>query len=266
MDASPRNGQVRGFVYIVGAGPGAADLITLRGLRCLQEADVILYDRMVSPELLAMARPDAERIYVGKQRGHMHGKQREINELMVRYAREGRVVCRLKGGDPFVFGRGGEEAAVLAAAGIPYAVVPGVTAAVAAPGLAGIPVTHRACTHGFAVITAHDPPDRLQVDWEAMARVGTLVILMGTEHLAATCARLIQAGLSPDTPAAAVQWASWPQQRSVVTTLGRLPQVVEAAEMGPPTTVVVGQVVAHRVDPAAALAAPGGPVPPGEEG
>lgn len=247
MADTPGDGKRRGLVYIVGAGPSAADLITLRGLRCLQEADVILYDRMISPELLAMARPEAERIYVGKQRGHMHGKQQQINELMIRYAREGHVVCRLKGGDPFVFGRGAEEAAALAQAGIPYEVVPGVSAAVAAPGLAGIPVTHRACTHGFSVITAHDPPDQLRIDWEAIAQVGTLVILMGTEHLAATCHRLIQAGMNPKTPAAAIQWASWPQQQLVVSTLEELPARVRDAGLGPPTTVVVGQVVDYRV-------------------
>jgi uroporphyrin-III C-methyltransferase len=247
---------VTGRVVLVGAGPGDPELITVRGARELAEADVVVYDRLVAPALLDLVPPQAERIYVGKEPGRAAVPQREIESLLVDRALGGDTVVRLKGGDPFVFGRGGEEAAACAAAGIPCEVVPGVSAAVAAPAAAGIPVTHRGMARSFAVVTgstAHDD----EVDLSKVAGADTLVVLMAAGRLAATCAELIAAGRPSDEPAAIVQWAWTPEQRSVVGTLSDLPLLAEAASIGPPATLVVGPVAAfaETLDPLTDLTA-----------
>jgi uroporphyrin-III C-methyltransferase len=234
---------VTGRVVLVGAGPGDPELITVRGARVLAEADVVVYDRLVAPPLLDLVRPGAERIYVGKEPGRAPVPQREIERLLVARALGGSVVVRLKGGDPFVFGRGGEEVGACAAAGIPCEVVPGVSAAVAAPAAAGIPVTHRGMARSFAVVTgstAHDD----EVDLSKVAGADTLVVLMAAGRLAQTCEDLMAAGRAADEPAAIVQWAWTADQRSVVGTLADLPILAEAASIGPPATLVVGSVAA----------------------
>jgi uroporphyrin-III C-methyltransferase len=234
---------VTGRVVLVGAGPGNPELITLRGARMLAEADVVVYDRLVAPALLDLAPPGAERIYVGKEPGRAPVRQRDIEGLLVARALDGSVVVRLKGGDPFVFGRGGEEVAACAAAGVPCEVVPGVSAAVAAPAAAGIPVTHRGMARSFAVVTgstAHDD----EVDLSKVAGADTLVVLMAAGHLARTCEDLIAAGRPSHEPAAIVQWAWTPDQRSVAGTLEHLAVLADAASIGPPATLVVGSVAA----------------------
>ncbi len=230
-----------GRVVLVGAGPGDPELITVRGARALADADVVVYDRLVAPALLELSPAETERIYVGKEPGRAAVPQREIERLLVDRARDGATVVRLKGGDPFVFGRGGEEVAACAAARVPCDVVPGVSAAVAAPAAAGIPVTHRGIARSFAVVTgstAHDD----EVDLSRVASADTLVVLRAAGRLARTCADLIAAGRPADEPAAIVQWAWTPEQRSVVGTLTHLPILAEAASIGPPATLVVGVV------------------------
>ncbi len=234
-------------VTLVGAGPGAADLITVRGLRALRAADVVLYDALVAPELLAEARPDAELVHVGK-RGYCVGstRQEHINDLLVQFAREGKAVCRLKGGDPFVFGRGGEEAEVLAAAGIPFEVVPGVTAALAAAAAAKVPLTHRAAGQSVALVTGHFDPDSpdCTLDWDALARLTAVVFYMAVRNVGKIAARLVDAGLSPDTPAAVVEAASTPRERVVVAPLLRIAN--EAAGVEGPAVFMVGEPVRMR--------------------
>ena len=232
-----------GRVVLVGAGPGDPELITLRGARALAEADVVVYDRLVAPALLDLVPPAAERIYVGKEPGRAPVPQRGIEQLLVEHALAGATVVRLKGGDPFVFGRGGEEVAACGAADIPCEVVPGVSAAVAAPAAAGIPVTHRGMARSFAVVTGSSAHGD-EVDLSRVAGADTLVILMAAGRLARTCADLIAAGRPPHEPAAIVQWAWTPEQRSVVGTLADLPILAEAASIGPPATLVVGEVAA----------------------
>ena len=230
-----------GRVLLVGAGPGDPELITVRGARALAEADVVVYDRLVAPSLLDLAPPDAERIYVGKEPGRAPVPQRGIEQLLVERALAGATVVRLKGGDPFVFGRGREEVAACEEAGIPCEVVPGVSSAVAAPAAAGIPVTHRGIARSFAVVTgstAHDD----EVDLSKVAGADTLVVLMAAGRLARTCHDLIAAGRPADEPAAIVQWAWTADQRSVVGTLADLPILAEAASIGPPATLIVGSV------------------------
>jgi uroporphyrin-III C-methyltransferase len=232
---------VTGRVILVGAGPGDPDLITVRGARALAEADIVVYDRLAPPALLDLAPPEAERIYVGKEPGRRAIPQADIERILVERALAGATVVRLKGGDPFVFGRGGEETSSCAAAGIPCEVVPGVSAAVAAPAAAGIPVTHRGVARSFAVVTgstAHDD----ELDLSKVANVDTLVVLMAAGRLARTCADLIAAGRPSDEPAAIVQWAWTPEQRTVVGTLADLAMLAEAASIGPPATLVVGGV------------------------
>jgi uroporphyrin-III C-methyltransferase len=245
---------VTGRVVLVGAGPGDPELITVRGARELAAADVVVYDRLAAPALLDLVPPEAERIYVGKEPGRSAVPQSEIERLLVDRALDGATVVRLKGGDPFVFGRGFEEAAACTAAGIPCEVVPGVSAAVAAPAAAGIPVTHRGTARSFAVVTgstAHDD----EVDLSKVAGADTLVVLMAAGRLAETCTELIAAGRPSDEPAAIVQWAWTPEQRSVVGTLADLPLLAEAASIGPPATLVVGPVAAfaETLDPLTAL-------------
>lgn len=239
------------MVYLVGAGPGDPDLITVKSLRLLREADAIVYDSLVSPLLLKEARPEAELIFVGKRAGQHSLKQEAINELLVRLAGEGKTVVRLKGGDPFVFGRGGEEAEALQAAGFPFEIVPGVTSAIAVPAYAGIPVTHRDYASSFTVITGHEDPKRplddSRINWPGLVRTGgTLVFLMGLGKLAEISARLIEAGQDAQTPAALIEWGTTPQQKVAVGTLANLAEVAREARIKPPAVTVIGQVVALR--------------------
>jgi uroporphyrin-III C-methyltransferase len=237
-----------GIVYLVGAGPGDPGLITAKGLGILRSADVVVYDRLVAPSLLAEAPPGAERVFVGK-RPHGGGAdlaQHEINALLVERAQRGLTVVRLKGGDPFVFGRGAEECEALHAAGVPFEVVPGVTSAIAVPAAAGIPVTHRRLASAFAVVTGHECEGVSTLDWEALARVPTLVVLMGLSALPEITARLLEHGADPDTPAAAIASGTLPAQRTVIGTLATLAARVEEEGLEPPATVVVGEVVRVR--------------------
>jgi uroporphyrin-III C-methyltransferase / precorrin-2 dehydrogenase / sirohydrochlorin ferrochelatase len=234
----------RGMVYLVGAGPGDPKLITIRGAEVLGLADVVVYDRLASPALLDLAPSTGERIYVGKEPGRSAMPQSEIDALMVSRALRGETVVRLKGGDPFVFGRGGEELLACVRAGVSFEVVPGVTSAVAAPALAGIPVTHRGLAQSFAVVTgstAHGD----EVDLARVATsTDTLVVLMAAGKLAETCADLIAAGRPADEPAAIIQWAGTREQRTITGTLEDLPSLAVAARIGPPATLIVGAVVA----------------------
>ena len=236
-----------GNVFLVGAGPGDPGLMTRRSLELIEQADAILYDRLIPPRALDGARPDAELRYVGKEPGAAALAQEEINALLVELAREGKRVVRLKGGDPFVFGRGGEEAEALAAAGIPFEVVPGVTAGVAAPAYAGIPVTHRDAASAVAFVTGHEDPEKPEsaLDWEALARFpGTLVLYMGVKNLPLIAARLIAAGRDPQEPAAVVERGTFPGQRTLVDTLTGLPERVQAAGIRPPSITLIGPVAA----------------------
>ena len=234
-----------GKVYLVGAGPGAADLITLRGLRVLQQADVVLYDRLIAPELLDEAPPHAERLFVGTAANRHTMPQDAINAVLVERARAGQQVVRLKGGDPFVFGRGGEEMLALLEAGVPFEIVPGVSSAIAVPGLVGIPLTHRSVASGFAVVAGHETPDKATstLDWEALARVPTVVVLMARRNIATICEALLAAGRAPETPAAAISAGATPRQRVVFASLGALAHQVETAALPTPMLVVVGEVV-----------------------
>jgi uroporphyrin-III C-methyltransferase len=253
-----------GTVYLVGAGPGDPALITVRGAEVLRAADLVVYDRLASPLLLDLAPADAERVYAGKEPGRSALPQEEINGLLVERALEGLVVVRLKGGDPFVFGRGGEEALACAKAGVPFEVVPGVTSAVGAPALAGIPVTHRGLAQSFAVVTA----STAHGDGVDLARVATavdtLVVLMAAGRLEETCRELIAAGRPAQEPAAIVQWAATTDQRTVVGSLSDLTVLAAAASIGPPATLVVGRVagLARELVPRP-LAEAAAEVPPG---
>ena len=237
-----------GTVYLVGAGPGDPGLITARGAELLRRADVVVYDRLVSPALLAQA-PDAELIYVGKEPDTPGEFQSFINEQLAVHAREGKVVVRLKGGDPFVFGRGGEEAMALAEAEVPFEVVPGVTSAIAVPAYAGVPVTHRDVAAAFTVVTGSEDPAKPdpQVDWRALAHVGgTLVVLMGWQSLPAIVQALLAEGRSPDTPATVTQWGTLPNQRTVSGTLADIVERGEAAGIASPVVTVIGGTAALR--------------------
>ena len=238
-----------GRVALVGAGPGDPELMTVRGMALLRRADVVVYDRLLDPRLLDEAPLGAQRIFVGKARGAHVVPQARINALLIAHARRGRRVVRLKGGDPFVFGRGGEEADALATAGIPFEVVPGVSAAVAVPAYAGIPVTHRGVASSFAVVTGHEDETRTEaaVDWARLATaVDTLVILMGARNLRRVAAKLLEGGRRPDTPVALIRWGT---THSQVTLTGRLDEIggrAEAVRLAPPVVAVVGDVVALR--------------------
>lgn len=244
-----------GTVYLIGAGPGDPGLITVKGLNALRSADVIIYDRLAPAELLKEAKPGAELIDAGKRADNHTLSQREINRRLIDKAREGKNVARLKGGDPFVFGRGGEEAEACHAAGIPFVIVPGVSSAIAVPAYAGIPVTHRDLTSAFAVITGHvDPgesgnsenPDRGEtaLDYSALARIGTLVILMGVAHLGNIAAALIAAGRDPSTPVACIERGTTSRQRTIRGTLANISDVAAQHELQAPAVIVVGEVAA----------------------
>jgi len=238
-----------GCVYLVGAGPGDPGLLTVRGRDVLAQADVVVYDALLSPRLLEHAPAEAERIYVGKRADRHTLPQDQINALLVERARAGRTVVRLKGGDPFVFGRGGEEALALADAGINFEVVPGVTAGVAALAYAGIPATHREGASALGLVTGHEAAekDKSSLDWHALARwPGTLVFYMGVKNLPAICRSLIDAGAAPDMPAAAVRWGTTSHQRTVAGTLATLPDLATDVNLAPPAIIAVGGVVALR--------------------
>jgi len=248
---------VSGLVVLVGAGPGDPDLITLKGAKALAGADVVVYDRLVAPELLDFCPPQAERVYVGKEPGRPTFTQEEINAILVDRASHGRTVVRLKGGDPFVFGRGGEEVLACAAAGVPVQVVPGVTSATAAPAAAGIPVTHRDVARSFAVITASTAHgDGTPELGPVSAAVDTLVLLMAAGRLPEICEALIAAGRPADEPAALVMWATTPEERTVVGTLTDLPTLAAAGGFGPPATLIVGEVAALPREVAGLRSAP----------
>lgn len=239
----------QGCVWLVGAGPGDPGLITVKGLRCVAQADVIVYDALCNPVLLQHARPECERLYAGKQAGRHTLKQDEINELLRAKAAEGHRVCRLKGGDPFVFGRGGEEALYLREHGIPFEIVPGVTSAVAVPAYAGIPVTHRNMATSVRFITGHEDPTKpeSQLNFSEIAATrGTLVFLMGVQNLMAIAGSLITAGKPADTPAAVISDGTTPRQRTVVATLATIADAVKTAGIVPPAILVVGEVAQLR--------------------
>jgi uroporphyrinogen III methyltransferase/synthase len=231
-------------VHLVGAGPGDPGLLTVRALDVLRRADLVVYDRLSQESLLDLAPPGAERIDVGKAPGHVRLSQEDINALLVERGRRGEAVVRLKGGDPFVFARGGEEAAALAAAGVPFEVVPGITSAIAVPAYAGIPVTLRHSSTSVTIVTGHEEPSAGEhgtVDWSAVAGVGgTIVILMGVARIGRIAEALMAGGRPPDTPVAAVQWGTRPEQRTVRATLA----TIGAAALGTPSTIVVGDVAA----------------------
>lgn len=236
-----------GIVRLVGAGPGDPGLLTVAGREALRTAEVVVHDRLGTEALLPLCPPGAELVNAGKAPGRAAMTQDEINAALVEHGRAGRRVVRLKGGDPFVFGRGGEEAEALAAAGVPFEVIPGVTSAIAAPAAAGVPVTHRGLSTSFTVVTGHEDPAKgsEQTDWAALARVpGTIVILMGMGRLAAIAEALVAGGRSPAEPVAVVQWGTTERQRSLVSTLAEVAERADAEGVGAPAVVVVGPVAA----------------------
>jgi uroporphyrin-III C-methyltransferase/precorrin-2 dehydrogenase/sirohydrochlorin ferrochelatase len=233
-----------GEVYLVGGGPGDPDLLTFRALRLMQQADVIVHDRLVSKQVLDLCRRDAERIYVGKERDNHALPQDEINMLLVKLAKEGKRVCRLKGGDPFIFGRGGEEIETLAAEGVTFQVVPGITAAIGMSSYAGIPLTHRDYSQSVTFVTGHLKDGSMNLNWSALAQPNqTVVFYMGLKGLSVICDNLIKHGRSPDTPMALVQQATTPRQKEFIGTLGTMTKVIAKEEIKPPTLIVVGEVV-----------------------
>ena len=238
-----------GSVWLVGAGPGDPGLLSLLALHALRTADVVVHDALVSDAVLALARPDSERVYAGKRGGRPSPSQPDISRRLIDLAREGRKVCRLKGGDPCMFGRGAEEALALVEAGIPFRLVPGITAGVGGLAYAGIPMTHRNANSVVAFVTGHTAAGTVpeQLDWEALARGAQVIVFyMALKHLESICARLMAAGRSADTPTAIISKATTPEQRVVVTALARCAADAVAAGIEPPAIVVVGEVVRLR--------------------
>lgn len=241
--------KTAGKVYLIGAGPGDPGLITVRGVECIQRADVVVYDYLANPVLLRHARADAELIYVGKSAGKHTLTQEEINALLVKHGKAGKIVARLKGGDPLVFGRGGEEAEALGQADIGFEIVPGISSSIAAPCYAGIPVTHRAVATAFMVITGHEDPTKpeTQVDWKTVATFfGTRVILMGVERIGEIAGELMKHGAAPELPVAMVRWGTTGQQRTITGTLATIADVAARAEFKPPAVTIIGEVVRLR--------------------
>ena len=242
-----RPAKARGEVYLVGAGPGDPDLLTLRALKLMQRADVVLYDNLISDAVLDLLPPAAERIYVGKRRANHALRQEEINALLVRHARAGKRVLRLKGGDPFIFGRGGEEIDSLSANGVAFEVVPGITAALGVAAYAGIPLTHRDCAQSVVFVTGTLRDGSVELDWPALARPRqTIVVYMGLPGLPVLCAELVRHGLPATTPAAIVQQGTFATQRVVTGTLRTLPRRADRAGLHGPTLIIVGDVVRLR--------------------
>jgi len=237
-----------GKVYIVGAGPGDAELITVKGLRCIKEADVILYDRLINNELLSYAKPNAKLIFCGKLPNRHAMIQEQINSSLVQHAMQGKVVTRLKGGDPFVFGRGAEEAEVLAENGIPYEIVPGITSGIAAPAYAGIPVTHRDLGSSFAIVTGHMREGKEDtIQWESLAKgVDTLAIYMGVGNLPYICSQLLKFGRAASTPVALVHMGTFEEQHTVTGTLETIVQIAQESKIKNPSMIIVGEVVTLR--------------------
>lgn len=236
-----------GKVYLVGAGPGDPDLITIKGQKALQQADVVVYDRLINPELLSYTGSGSEHIYVGKTPGQPSASQNQINSILISQARKRQTVVRLKGGDPFVFGRGGEEVQALSRGKIDYEVIPGITSAFAAPGHLGIPVTHRGEARSVTVLTGHTRDNKLGgYDWRQLADLDTLVIMMGMRNLAEICGKLIDHGRSSSTPIAIIERATRPNQKQ---TVGTLDNIIEKSKgLNPPATIIVGEVVAVSRD------------------
>ncbi|WP_200763985.1 uroporphyrinogen-III C-methyltransferase [Nitrosophilus alvini] len=239
-----------GKVYLTGAGPGDMDLLTIKALKVIRNADVVVYDRLVNPEILNEAPQDAEMIYVGKADGKHTLPQDEINEVLYQKALEKENVVRLKGGDPFVFGRGGEEAKYLRDRGIDFEIIPGVTSAISVPAYAGIPVTHRGIAVSFRVVTGHEAPNKQksQIDWNSFRYDETIVFLMGLHNLANICENLIKIGKAPDTPCAVIQEGTTNNQKVAVGTLENIVETVKKEGIGTPALIIVGQVVSLRED------------------
>jgi uroporphyrinogen III methyltransferase/synthase len=240
---------MKGKVYLVGAGPGDIGLLTVKGLRCLRKAEVVIYDFHLNAQILNYINQQAEFVYAGKRGGHHSMTQDEINTILVQKAKEGKIICRLKGGDPFVFGRGGEEAETLSSEGIEFEVVPGVSSSIAAPAYAGIPLTHRLFSSSFAVIPGYEDITKEQsaIKWSKLATgVGTLVFLMAVKNVEVITKNLIENGLSPDTPVAIVRWGTRPDQRTIVGTLQNIAEILKEKEIKPPAVMVVGEVVRLR--------------------
>ncbi|MCK9274815.1 MAG: uroporphyrinogen-III C-methyltransferase [Syntrophales bacterium] len=240
--------MTRGIVYIIGGGPGDPGLLTIRGKECLEKAETVVYDYLVNEDILGYAPADARRIYVGKKGGDHTVSQDELNRILVEEAREGRAVARLKGGDPFIFGRGGEEAQVLAAAGIPFEIVPGVSSAVAVPAYAGIPLTHRSHTSTVAFVTGHEDPSKEEsrLDWEKLAGIETLVFLMGVKNLPFITKMLVEKGKNPRTPAALIRRGTTPDQETLAAALSDIAEVAKVRKFSPPAIFIVGDVVGLR--------------------
>ncbi|MEX0906142.1 MAG: uroporphyrinogen-III C-methyltransferase [Balneolaceae bacterium] len=233
----------KGTVYLVGAGPGDPDLITIRGANVIKKADVIVYDRLANPELLSFSSEDSEHIYVGKRPGKPSVSQDQINRILIAKSKEGKTVARLKGGDPFVFGRGGEECEALAGEGISFEIVPGISSALAAPAYAGIPLTHRNTARSFTVVTGYTRnQEELFDNWEHIAHSDTLVVLMGMKNMEAIINRLILFGRPENTPVAVIEKATWKKQRSVIGTLADIRE--KSAYLSSPAVIVIGELAA----------------------
>ncbi|RMG70661.1 MAG: uroporphyrinogen-III C-methyltransferase [Nitrospirae bacterium] len=241
--------MAKGKVYLVGAGPGDIGLLTVKGLQCLRQADVVVYDFHLNAQILNYIKGSAEFIYAGKRGGHHEMTQEEINRVLVEKAMEGKRVCRLKGGDPFVFGRGGEEAEVLAEAGIEFEVVPGISSAIAVPAYAGIPLTHREYSSSFVVLPGNEASTKesSNINWPELAKFkGTIVFLMAVKNIERVTSRLIQEGKSPDTPVAVIRWGTRADQKTLISTLGSVSADIKDREIRPPAVVVIGEVVRLR--------------------
>lgn len=246
LDQSVEKGMTEdtGEVYLIGGGPGDPDLLTFRALRLMQQADVVVYDRLISKEVLELTRRDAQRIYVGKERDNHSVPQDQINQLLVDLAKEGKRACRLKGGDPFVFGRGGEEIETLTANGVNFQVVPGITAALGTSAYAGIPLTHRDYSQAVVFVTGHLKDGSMNLNWQGLAQPNqTVVFYMGLKGLPIICEKLMEHGMPADLPMALVQQATTPRQRVFTGTLGTMPELIASEEIKPPTLIIVGNVV-----------------------
>ncbi len=247
MSIQPHQYQNCGKVYLVGAGPGDPDLITVKGAKVLEKADVIVYDRLANPELLSLTRDRSEHLYVGKRPGKPSVSQEQINHILITKAQEGKTVARLKGGDPFVFGRGGEECEALRKENIPFEIVPGISSALAAPAFAGIPVTHRNVARSFTVVTGHTIKNAdTFANWEHLVNADTLVILMGMKSLPNIAEILIKYGRKADTPVGVIEQATYQSQRTVLGTLETIAE--KARSLSPPGTIVIGELAAKSND------------------